>query len=132
MAQILVVEDDRPFADALASTLRLEGHSVLIAVTAYEGVQLGITHCPDVVIADWMLKHQLHGGDVCERIRIAWPNTKTIIISGYPDVMPQVDRWSEGTETIIEKPFHKERIIEAVNQALSRTTDLAANTATED
>lgn len=132
MAQILVVEDDWPFADALASTLRLDGHSVLIAVTAYEGVKLGIAHCPDVVIADWMLKHQLNGGDVCERIRNAWPNVRTIIITGYPGVVPQVGRWSKRTETIIEKPFHKERILKAVDQALSRTTELATNIVTDE
>ena len=132
MAQVLIVEDDQPFADALASMLRLEGHDVSVAFTAHGGIQLGIAHRPDVVIADWMLKHDLHGGDVCRRIRAAYPQVKSIIITGYPDVVPKVNRWSECTETIIEKPFHKERILEAVNQALSRTTELAANIATDE
>jgi DNA-binding response OmpR family regulator len=132
MAQILIVEDDESFAYALAAMLRLEGYDVLVAFTAYQGVELGLAHCPDVVIADWMLKHHLHGGDVCGWIRAACPHVKTIFMTGYLDKVPQVDRWSAHMETIIEKPFHKERLLEAVNRALSRTTELAANIVTDE
>jgi DNA-binding response OmpR family regulator len=132
MAQILIVEDDQPFAEALASTLRLEGHDILVAFTAYEGIELGLAHCPDLVIADWMLKHHLHGGDVCGWIRAACPRVKTIVITGYPDLVPRADRWSACTEAIIDKPFHKERILEAVSRALSRTTGSAPNIVTNE
>ena len=40
-------------------------------------------------------------------------------MTGYLDVVPEVGRWSEYAETLIEKPFHKEEILEAVNRALS-------------
>ena len=120
MARILIVEDDRPFADALASTLRLEGHEVLAADNADEGIRLGVAQRPDVVIADWMLKNDLHGGEVCRRIRADRPHTKTIIITGYPDaVSAQIGRWRASIEAVVEKPFHKEQIIEAIDRALS-------------
>ncbi len=119
MAQILIVEDDSPFADALAFMLRLEGHDVLVAVSADEGIRLGLAHRPDVVIADWMLKSNLHGGEVCRRIHAVCPSVKTLIMTGYLDVVPEVGRWSEYGETVIRKPFHKEDILDAVNRALS-------------
>jgi DNA-binding response OmpR family regulator len=122
MARILIVEDDRPFADALAGALRLEGHVVLVALSADEGVQLGASHRPDMVIADWMLKDHLHGGEVCRRIRAACPAVKTIIMTGYLDVAPEVGRWSEYGEAMIQKPFHKESILDAVRRAMSCAT----------
>ena len=50
MARVLIVEDDRPFADALAFAFRLEGYEVLDAATADEGVRLGLAHYPDLLL----------------------------------------------------------------------------------
>ena len=119
MARILIVEDDRPFADALAFALRPAGHDVLVAASAEEGIEIGLTGRPDVVIADWMLGGNLHGGEVCRRIRAACPSVKTIIMTGYLDGASEVDQWPEYAETLLEKPFHQEAILEAVNRALS-------------
>ena len=119
MARILIVEDDRPFAEALTAMLRLEGHEVLAADNADEGIRLGLVQHPDVVVADWMLKDDLHGGEVCRRIHVACPRAKAIIITGYPTVAAQASRWCACIEAVVEKPFRKEKIIEAINQALS-------------
>jgi DNA-binding NtrC family response regulator len=119
LAKILIVEDDQPFADALAFTLRLEGHEVLVAGTADEAIRLGLAQRPDVVVADWMLKNDLHGGQVCRRIHSACPQVKTIIMTGYLDAVREAGQWSEYRETVIEKPFHKKDILEVINQALS-------------
>ena len=121
MARILIVEDDRPFADTLALMLGLEGHEMLIAVTAETGIEFGLKHCPDVVIADWMLRSDLDGGDVCRRIQAACPAVKTILMTGYLDLLCRTDPRSKCRESLIEKPFHKQEIIEAVNRALTGT-----------
>ena len=81
--------------------------------------ELGLADRPDVVIADWMLGGDLHGGEVCRRIRAACPSVKTIIMTGYLDGASEVEQWSEYAETLLEKPFHQEAILEAVNRALS-------------
>lgn len=112
------MEDDQPFADSLALTLGLEGHDVLVAVGADEGIQLGLAHCPDVVIADWMLRDHLVGGEVCRRICDVHPRTKCIVMTGYLDALPEVARRSVSIEAAIAKPFHKEDILDAVNRAL--------------
>lgn len=122
MSRILIVEDDRPFAEVLAFALRLEGHDVLVAVTADEGVRLGLASRPDLIVADWMLRSELHGGEVCQRIHAACPWVKTIIITGYADVVAQAERWCPRVQAVLEKPFHTEEIIQTVNRALSGTT----------
>jgi DNA-binding NtrC family response regulator len=119
LARILIVEDDRPFAEALIAMLRLEGHELLAADNAEEGIRLGLAQHPDVVVADWMLKDDLHGGEVCRRIRVGCPHTKAIIMTGHPTLAAAASRWCMCIETVVEKPFRKEQIIEAINQALS-------------
>ncbi len=120
MARILIVEDNRSFVEALAFTLQLEGHEVWSAVSADEGIQSGLAHRPDVVIADWMLGSEVHGGEVCRRIRSACPLVKSIIMTGYVDLVPQGGAGLDPGEAVIEKPFRKEAIVAAVNRVLSR------------
>ena len=123
MSRILIVEDNRPFADALAYAFQLEGHEVAVAATADEGIRFGLAHRPDVIIADWMLRSDLHGGDVCRRIHAACPLMKAIIITGCSDIVSQAARCSPCVAAVIEKPFHTEEIIGAVRLALSDASE---------
>lgn len=123
MARVLIVEDDRPFADALAFAFRLEGYEVLEATTADEGVRLGLAFHPDIIIADWMLRSDVHGGEVCRQIYAACPLVKAIIITGCSEIVPQAAGCCPCVTAVVEKPFHTEEIIQAVNRALSGIKD---------
>jgi DNA-binding NtrC family response regulator len=118
MARLLIVEDDRPFAEVLAAALALEGHDVRIAGTANDGIELGLAYGPDVVITDWMLRNDLHGGDVCRAICETHPETKGIVITGYLDAVSDAARSCDSIVAVVEKPFHTEQIAKAIRQAL--------------
>lgn len=116
MARVLIVEDDRFFANVLARTLGLDGHEVTVANSACEGVWRGLTHRPDVVVAAWWLKGKMHGGEVCRRIRDVWPYTRNIIVTGHPECVAEAGRYQDCVETVLLKPFHKNDILEAVRR----------------
>jgi two-component system, OmpR family, response regulator RegX3 len=122
MIRVLIVEDSQPFADALAFVLRLEGCEVSVALGAEEGLRAGLAHRPDVVIADWMLRSRLHGGQVCRQIQAAWSGVRSILITGYLKRVPEILLWSDGVGTVLEKPFHTEEILEAIGLTMSCTT----------
>ena len=130
MAQILVVEDDRSFAEALACAIRLDGHEVTVARNAEEGVEAGLTLHPDVMIADWELGSDLHGGNVCGLVKAASPSTKTILMTGYLNEVAEIRNWSAFAETLLEKPFHKETILGAIHRAISENAYDIDNNAT--
>lgn len=118
MVRVLIVEDSQSFADALAFVLRLDGHEVSVALSAQEGLSVGLARRPDIVVADWMLRsNTLHGGQVCRQIRAAWPTVRTIIMTGYLARMPEIAQWPD-TEAILEKPFHRDEILETLNRTL--------------
>lgn len=118
MVQVLVVEDNQAFADALAVMLSLDGYDVSVALTAEEGIRIGLACRPDIVVADWMLKGRLHGGQVCQQIRAACPAVRSIIITGHLNRVPEVMQWSDEVDTILEKPFHREELREAIDRAM--------------
>jgi len=119
MTQILIIEDDRLFADALACMLRLEGYEVLTACSAAEGIQFGLEYNPDVVIADWSLGAGLSGGEVCRRILAVRTEARAIFITSHQDVAARIKRYGDDFTTVMTKPFHKEDILRAIRLALS-------------
>jgi DNA-binding response OmpR family regulator len=126
MARILIVEDDSFFAKALAGTLELAGHEVAVAGGAAEGIRRGAADQPDVAIVAWCLKGDVHGGEVCRRIRAASPSVKTIVITAHQERVPEAAQSCECVQGVLVKPFHKDEILEAVRRALVGRADLAA------
>jgi len=66
--RILLADDNRDAADALAMLLRLEGHDVHLAHDGVEAVQAASALAPDVVLLDIGMP-KLNGYDACRRIR---------------------------------------------------------------
>jgi two-component system OmpR family response regulator len=118
MARILIVETNPFFADVLACTLWAEKHDVVVANSAEEGIRLGAASRPDVVVAAWLLRGELRGGDVCRRIRAASPGTKVIIITGRDELISQAKKYCRCVVAVLAKPFHREDILAAVRKAL--------------
>jgi two-component system, OmpR family, response regulator RegX3 len=126
MVQILVVEDDRFFADVLAYTLGLDGYEVSVARNARDGVRRGLANPPDVIVAAWRLKGDMRGGDVCRQIRAVRPDVKTIVVTGHPESFAEIEQYGDGVEAVITKPFHKWEILDAVRRVSGEELALAA------
>jgi DNA-binding response OmpR family regulator len=118
MARILIVESSPFFADVLACTLALEKHDVLAANSATEGIRLGLASRPDLVVAAWSLRGDVHGGEVCRRIRAASPGTKAVIITGHDELVSQAREYCRSRVAVLVKPFHRADILSAVRRAL--------------
>jgi two-component system, cell cycle response regulator CpdR len=125
MARILIVEDDLFFAAALARVLELAGHEVTAAEGAADGIRRGAMDRPDVVIAAWHLKGDVHGGEVCRRIHAAWPGVKAIVVTAHQEHAFEAARCCWCVEGVLVKPFHKSEILDAVRRATADATDFA-------
>jgi DNA-binding response OmpR family regulator len=118
MGQILIIEDEKPLANLLAWMLQQEGNQIMVADNAAEGIELALAEPPDLIITDWMLRYSMHGGEVCRIIRNEYPATKTLIITGYPEIVSQAEAWRDSIDAVIEKPFHMRYLLVAVRQLL--------------
>jgi DNA-binding response OmpR family regulator len=118
MARILIIEMNPSFADVLACTLRVEKHDVVVANTAAEGIRLGVAGRPDVVVTAWSLRGDVHGGEVCRRIRAVSPRTKAVIITGRDEFIALAKKYCRCAVAVLAKPFHREDLLGAVRKAL--------------
>ncbi len=112
------------FADVLACTLGVEKHDITVADTAAEAVRVGRADHPDLVIAAWWLPGEMHGGEVCRRIRAASPGTKAVIITAREELVSQVNDYCRCVAAVLVKPFHRDDILGVVRKVLRR--DLVA------
>lgn len=119
--RVLVVDDDRLFADFLVDFLGSRGAQ---AVACYDGFAAGRrveSYAPDVVLLDVMMPG-LDGIEVCRGLKADkhTRHIRVIAMTGYPSDASQAAILSVGAETCLAKPIDHERLLEAIGSPLLR------------
>lgn len=117
-ARILIIDDEDGIRLSLKGILEEdEGHIVLEAETAEEGLEIIARELPDLVFLDIWLPG-MDGMDALSKIKERYPQLPVIMISGHGNIEIAVAAIREGAHDFIEKPLSLEKIILAVNRTL--------------
>lgn len=84
---VLCVDDEPGILSALKRVLRAEDCKVLQATGGTEALQLMETHAVDVVVSD-MRMPGMDGAAFLGHVRVRWPETARILLTGYADMKP--------------------------------------------
>ena len=121
MTKILIVEDDRKIATAIAVRLKAEGFEVEIAMDAVMGVSTARRVEPDLVILDISMP----AGDgfiVAERLRGLVQTMSTPFIFLTASKQPGLrERAREMGADFLEKPYEAAELVATVKNALAAT-----------
>jgi two-component system, OmpR family, KDP operon response regulator KdpE len=121
MSKIVVVDDELPFARALAITLRGHGYTVETAATGEEGITLiGRSH-PDLVVLDLGLPG-IDGMDVLRAVR-GWTTVPIVVLSARDAEAGKVEALDNGADDYITKPFGVNELLARIRVALRRRTE---------
>ncbi|MGZ5001349.1 MAG: EAL domain-containing protein, partial [Methylomonas sp.] len=82
---ILVVDDEPNILSSLRRLLRHEGYNILTAESGQAGLEQMAGHDVGVVIADSRMP-QMGGAEFLGKVRIMYPDTVRIMLSGYTDL----------------------------------------------
>ena len=115
---VLIVDDDPDIRDAVGECLRYEGYDVHSAADgrdALNRLEFGLK--PDVILLDLMMP-KLNGFDVLQALqsRPDWKRIPVVVVSA--NRCYQADDLA-GAVSILRKPVNVDRLIEAVQQAVS-------------
>jgi len=113
---ILVVEDDRDFANRLADYLRLNGHDVDSAGSGEAGLARLAGKDFDLALLDIMLPG-MSGADALRSIRDKSPETAIIMMTGQRAEIHAEAARKLGATDILQKPFDPSRIFGHVEKA---------------
>ncbi|MEW6335882.1 MAG: response regulator [Acidobacteriota bacterium] len=117
--RVLVVDDERDFAEALVTRLTRRGYS---AAAAFSGpsalVSLG--HDPvDVVVLDLKMPG-MDGLEVLRQIRHLDPDIRVLVLTGHATVSAGIDGMRLGAADFLQKPVGIELLCTAIDAAAAR------------
>ena len=107
--QILVVEDDPPIRNLIATTLKTHEYKYLLAKNGEEAILQASSYAPDVVFLDLGLP-DIDGVEVIKKIR-TWTNTPIIVISARTEDADKIEALDAGADDYLTKPFSVEELL---------------------
>ncbi len=121
MASILLIEDDTPLREVLATTLTNAGHTVLQAADGRQGIELFHVSPTDVVITDIIMPGQ-EGIETIMALRKEFPRLPIIAMSGgashsrtYLGMAAKL-----GAHRTLAKPFTPAELLRAITEVLPK------------
>ncbi|NUR71381.1 MAG: response regulator transcription factor [Hamadaea sp.] len=116
--RILVVEDERLLAEAIAEWLRDDAHAVDVALDGEAALdRLGVNDY-DVVVLDRDLP-KVHGDDVCREVVASGSDARVLMLTAAAEIGDRVNGLSLGADDYLPKPFAFAELAARV-QALGR------------
>jgi DNA-binding response OmpR family regulator len=122
--RVLVVEDERTIADAVARGLRREGMAVDVAYDGTQGHEMALVTRYDVVVLDRDLPG-VHGDTICADLVSSGALTRVLMLTASGTVADRVDGLSIGADDYLPKPFAFDELVARV-RALGRRATPAA------
>jgi len=125
-ARILIVDDDELILTSLAELLRLEGYDVETAARFKDASAQLAASAFEVAIADVSMP-DVDGFELLKLIRNRYPDTVTIMMTGYGTIEDAVKAMRAGAFDYLTKPLIDDEIKLVVQRALERQFLTAEN-----
>lgn len=109
-ARLLVIDDDRDFAEGMAEMLELDGYQVDIAVTGEAGIEAVAQTDYNTALIDIGLPG-LSGVETLLRIKEARPGIRCFLLTGYSADHVARQGIEAGAVEILTKPVDPEDLI---------------------
>ncbi|RMG96157.1 MAG: DNA-binding response regulator [Chloroflexi bacterium] len=118
MTSILLIDDDKMITGPLAHTLRQSGYQVWVAHNGQEGLEMALTHNPDLVILDVMLPG-MDGWEVCKSLR-AQSNVPILMLTALGEEVDRILGLELGADDYLTKPFSARELKARIRAMLRR------------
>ncbi|MDW7658595.1 MAG: response regulator [Bacillota bacterium] len=119
-AKILIVDDEHNIVDILKANLEREGYQTIAAYDGAQGLEMGLTMKPDLILLDCMLP-KMDGFDVCRKLR-QQINVPILMLTAKSEEIDKVLGLELGADDYITKPFSVREVLARVKAQLRRVS----------
>jgi two-component system, NtrC family, response regulator AtoC len=116
MLNVLIVDDDIRFTDALSEYMQAEGFNVRVAGTLEQAKSEFASHPPSVVLVDLLLPDG-RGLDLLDEFENS--NTEALVMTSYPSVDTAVEGLRRKVSDYLTKPLDMSRLKECLGRLKS-------------
>jgi CheY-like chemotaxis protein len=115
--RVLIVDDNKPFAETLSWVLEGGGNTIEIAHNGPDALSIAARLDPDVVFLDIILP-VMDGYEVCKRLRAQSrnPNLKIVAQSGYSDTAAEAEKRGAGFDAHLTKPLDVRQVVSLLSE----------------
>jgi CheY-like chemotaxis protein len=101
--KVLVVEDNDDVRATVVAVLRMDaGITLFEAVNGSDAVDIAGRERPQVVVTDIMMP-QMDGLEATKRIKLAWPETKVIVVTAFTQSAYRAAASEKGADAFVDK-----------------------------
>lgn len=118
MKKILIIEDERPMAEAIQFSLEKEGYQAQMALNGESGWEMFKAGGYDLVLLDLMLP-KIDGMEICRRVRQEG-STPIIMLTAKDSDVDKVLGLEMGADDYVTKPFNMRELIARVRAVMRR------------
>jgi two-component system, OmpR family, response regulator VanR len=119
--RVLIAEDERRLADAIARGLRREGMAVDLAPDGSDALVKARVVRYDVLVLDRDLPG-IHGDEVCRAVRGERPETGILMLTAAGALQDLVEGLSMGADDYLAKPFRFAELVARIHALGRRST----------
>src|SRR6195952_3579819 len=117
MKKILIIDDEVNVALLLSKFLIRNGFDVSTASSGSSGLEQLKNGEFNLVLCDFRLE-DTDGREMLKQIKIHYPQTGVIIITGYSDIKMAVELIKMGAYDYITKPLYPDEILNTITKAI--------------
>ncbi|ODS30473.1 MAG: two-component response regulator [Candidatus Scalindua rubra] len=124
-ANILIIDDEKDQAEAIAESLRNIGYKCSTAVSGNKVLDIIRRDRIDVVITD-LVMHDIDGMEILKETKEKSPDTEVVLVTGYGTVENAVTAMQKGAATYLLKPININQLRAVVDKIVEKQ-DLVRN-----
>lgn len=106
---LLIVDDDRPFREALAAAFTRRGYEVRAVANADEALALCASWVPERAVLDLRMPGA-SGIELLRALKRIDPNTEVVLLTGYGSIPNAVEAVRAGAANYLTKPAEPDEI----------------------
>jgi DNA-binding NtrC family response regulator len=118
-ANVLLVDDEEQFLDALSQRLEARGLKVAAVTSGEEAVMQVEDHNFDAIIVDLAMPG-IDGIETLKRIKEKRPDLEIIMLTGHATVQSGIQAMKLGADDFLEKPVDLSILLEKIGKAKNK------------
>ncbi len=121
--RILIVEDEKHLAEAVAQILKRQNYTVDVVHNGEDGLDYGLSGIYDLIVLDIMLP-KMNGIDILKNLRKEGIFTPVILLTAKGDISDRVIGLDSGADDYLPKPFATEELLARIRALSRRKADI--------
>lgn len=121
MLKVLIIEDDRNLAEAVARSLITNDFHPTIAYDGNQGIEYASNEKFDAIVLDIMLPGP-NGLDICRALKQQGSSTPIIITSAREAIEQRVEGLNAGADDYLTKPFAPAELVARIHAMVRRSS----------